>query len=335
MPPAAASASMSSSSSSSSGGGSSRSNNHHDHHAASPFATTFQLDLPDQHMCVAVVLPEKGDDISSDGLHPLEYDYAMEQMQPARRTFFAGGRVALRRALTLLGAAAAARDPMLINEVGAPILAPGVLGSISHTRGLAVAVAALDGCAAAEDDGAAAAAAASSSSSPPHALGVDVERITRELSPRAATRCLHEAERATLGQIKYVVEGEEGMGDGDDTAALEASDLLLRVSIKEALYKAVHPLIRTSIRWHSVQVYPREDGEVKLVYEDLEQSLGEETKIEATARWQVCEGFFVSTARATLLLSPGGEADAAAKSTSSSAAAADATSRTLLEPLER
>lgn len=246
-----------------------------------PFSTAFQLDLDGDQTCVAVWLPDARGavDLAALDLHKLECDFATVRMQPLRQTFFAGGRVAMRRALTVLGADAAASEPILMTDEGAPKLAPDVLGSISHTRGLALAVAATR---------------PPSQAAVAMAVGVDVESTSRSLSPRAATRCLHEAERQTLGRRS----ASEGVADANAVAA----DLLLRVSIKEALYKAVHPLVPSSMRWHSVQVYPHEDGACDVVCDELERDLG--ARLDVSASWRVCEGFYVSTASATLLTPP-------------------------------
>ena len=55
-------------------------------------------------------------------------------------------------------------------------------------------------------------------------------------------------------------------------------------------------------RWHSVQVYPHEDGACDVVCDELERDLG--ARLDVSASWRVCEGFYVSTASATLLTPP-------------------------------
>ena len=73
-----------------------------------------------------------------DELHPRELDL-LSDMQPARKLMYAGGRVAIRRALRLAGAATAADAPVLSKPSGAPAVFAGAMGSISHTTGLAAA----------------------------------------------------------------------------------------------------------------------------------------------------------------------------------------------------
>ena len=74
------------------------------------------------------------------------------------------------------------------------------------------------------------------------AVGIDVERTSRPTSLRLARKILAAEE-----------ERELGLHLGLD----EQQDLTLRFSLKEALYKAMHPLLEQTIAWHSVLVRPR------------------------------------------------------------------------------
>ena len=69
-------------------------------------------------------------------------------------------------------------------------------------------------------------------------------------------------------------------------------------AVKEALYKALHPLVRRTIKWHTVQVQPQPDGTCELVLDALEEDVG--FGIGATARWHLKDGFYVTTAAASL-----------------------------------
>ena len=106
--------------------------------------------------------------------HPAEHRLAV-RMTPQRRADFLGGRAAIRRAL------ADARlpqpdQPILPGRGGEPVLPDGIAASVSHSRGIAVALA----------------APASRFSS----IGVDVEFT--ELPARAAHLVLTEPERTWL-----------------------------------------------------------------------------------------------------------------------------------------
>jgi hypothetical protein len=64
----------------------------------------------------------------------------------------------------------------------------------------------------------------------------------------------------------------------------------------QALYKALHPLVRQPIRWHSVQVQPRADGACVVTLAALERQV--DMRLAAEASWQLHDGYFVTTATA-------------------------------------
>jgi phosphopantetheine--protein transferase-like protein len=146
-----------------------------------------------------------------------------ETLPPGRAVTWVGGRLALRAALHALGADAAARTapdtdvaPILSDDRGAPVLPAGVVGSISHKDGLAVALASVE-------DG--------------WRVGVDVE-LLRPSRHDIAPRVLDADERAALV--------------GLDEAARRA-EVLVRFALKEAVYKALDPSLRRYIGFHEVQ----------------------------------------------------------------------------------
>ena len=275
-----------------------------------PFTTLFELPIPEDGLCVALRLPVTADEnlspassppgssdapppVPVDELHELEME-RMAGMKPARKLSFAGGRVALRRALTALCVDGAVGCPVLPDGVGAPTLPDGTLGSISHTHGLAAAIVCVEPDAELSSTGGITEVAALQTGGSPQrsrAVGIDIESVDRVLTPRLASRCLHESERLTLSKAPSGLD--------------EQMELLLRVSIKEALYKALHPLLRpVTIRWHSVQVLPKRDGSCEVVATDLEEQVGR--RMQVAASWRIREGFFVATASAHAL-PPGAE----------------------------
>ena len=263
------------------------------------FATAFMLPL--QHgWCVAVRLPEEGtkypEAAPEDELHPLESE-RMHDMAPARRLYYAGGRVAMRRALRHVGASAAASAPILSETTGAPAVLEGAHGSISHTRGLAAAL--VRPPHQGSSDGALAEAMA---------LGVDVERSDRVVSLTVARRVLSDDERRTLGARE---------------AFPAPSDLLLRICLKEALYKALHPIARRPIRWHSVSVQPAADGSCAVEVGELAAELGR--PLRAHAAWVERDGFFVTTAAAAWSGPGGAGVDVDEERVARTTAAEDAT----------
>ena len=108
------------------------------------FPVRFQRELP-AGVCVAVSLPEGDGFAMPPALHPDEAAFVFASPAP-RRASFIGGRVALRTAMTALGADAGQLGdaspalPILSTPRGAPALPSGYVGSVSHKRELAVAI---------------------------------------------------------------------------------------------------------------------------------------------------------------------------------------------------
>lgn len=186
------------------------------------FALRFQREIA-PGVCAAVTLPEAPDFSMPAGLHPDEAAYA-HVLAPARRVGFVGGRIALRAALATLGA----RDvgPMLPTARGAPAMPPGFVGSVSHKREVAVAIAA-----AAEDP-------------PRTTVGIDVE-IPRPLRADIGERVLTPAERTALADLD---------------AAARARELLFHFAAKEAIYKALDPWVRRLVGFHEAEIATAPDG---------------------------------------------------------------------------
>src|SRR5688500_3760972 len=88
---------------------------------------------------VAIDVADPDDAVLAE-LHPDERTRALT-LSPIRRREWVAGRRALRHALTGV-APAAATAPVLADDRGAPVLGAGAVGSISHKRALAVALAA-------------------------------------------------------------------------------------------------------------------------------------------------------------------------------------------------
>ena len=160
-------------------------------------------------------------------LHPAERTRALT-LSPIRRREWVAGRRALRHALTGVAPTAAA-SPVLADDRGAPVLAAGAVGSISHKRAIAVALAA-------GDEG--------------WTVGVDLE----VLGPRRvdiSERILTRAELATLAQTAPT-------GEPRDRA------VLLAFALKEAVYKAIDPHLRRYVGFLEVQVWPSLDGTARV-----------------------------------------------------------------------
>jgi 4'-phosphopantetheinyl transferase EntD len=216
-------------------------------------AIAFQTTLP-HGLCVGIKIPDGGAawPRAAVGLDPAEQRHAATLRQHRRTTWIAG-RLALRAALARLGVDASA---ILADERGAPALPHGVVGSISHKRDLAVAMAAMD---------------------TGWTLGVDIERC----APSAydiGRRVLAEDERDELANLD---EAERGLG------------VMLRFSLKEAIYKAIDPVLRRHVGFAEVRVTPKSDGTAEVRH-------GLERPLEIHGWWTIRDQHFLTSARARL-----------------------------------
>lgn len=174
-----------------------------------------------------------------------------------RRGQFLAGRWCLRRAVAEVATAEPALPPLLVDHRGAPMLPAGLTGSVSHKDSHAVAVVAP---LAAEG----------------WRVGIDLERAA---PPRGdvAARILTDAELATLSGLAH---GERGRA------------VTLRFSIKEAIYKALDPMVQRYIGFR----------EVALQWQDQHASVAplrlDGNWFAVEVWWTEFDGFWLSTARA-------------------------------------
>ncbi|CAM9449500.1 unnamed protein product, partial [Hapterophycus canaliculatus] len=180
--------------------------------------------------CVGVALPSAlTDDVmraAEEELLPEEIAYCLG-LPTTLQLGFLGGRLAIRRALNgMKGAASAAAASLAIlhNQHGAPVLPEGVSASISHKRHMAVALVQL-GC-----EG--------------H-IGVDIELPATKRRLDLRRRVLTRRECDSLGGVAGMTEQEE---------------VLLRFSVKEAVYKAAHPYLHRPLGFKDVEVHPITGG---------------------------------------------------------------------------
>ncbi len=167
--------------------------------------------------CVGVRIPEHArlDERVRARLAGEEVAFA-EAASPARARSFVAGRLALREAFAAAGLSPP--PPLLPKASGAPALPAGAWGSISHKANLAVAIAT-----AAQGSG---------------ALGIDLEdgapgRI--DIAPRV----LVPAERAAIAHL---------------SALEQAVQTRMAFSIKEAIYKAAHPVVEQFFGFQAAEV---------------------------------------------------------------------------------
>ena len=166
---------------------------------------------------------------------------------PSSFNNFLAGRMALRRALLLAGAGPF-ETPILRDSWKAPLLPTHLRGSITHKDELAAAVGGVAVFAETND----------------FRVGLDLERTSSVSNHRSlALRILTDSERTRLGNISTTGleigrTGEHGKGAGGGVSISE--EVLLRFSLKEAAFKALHPFLKRHIGFKEVEVEPRGDG---------------------------------------------------------------------------
>ncbi len=147
------------------------------------------------------------------------------------------------------------RAPVLSDEHGAPSLPDGWVGSISHKQDLAVVLVARGRT----------------------GVGVDLEDTDRP-RPGVAARVLTAPE---LAAVQALPESRQWV------------DTVVRFSVKESVYKAVHPTLRRYVGFGEVEVWPGTDGtdRVQPISTDLQGF-----EFEARHEWIGCR--VLSTVRA-------------------------------------
>ncbi len=167
-----------------------------------------QLTLP-EGVYAAVA---EASELHGQRIFPEEEQLLREDAAPSRKLQFTLGRLAAHDALHQAHVPPA---PVLKDDHGYPSWPPGVCGSISHAHTLAVALI--------------------STRPDVRSVGVDVERLDRELSHDIAERICSVSERPFV----------------------QSPESLLRIfSAKEALYKALHPIYHRFIGFHGAALTP-------------------------------------------------------------------------------
>jgi enterobactin synthetase component D len=229
----------------------------------------FRIDLP-HGRCVGVRIPTG---LEQDNLLALAPGLAgladeerafLESLSVARKPTWLAGRIALHEALRDLALDA---GPILTTKRGAPELPDCVTGSISHKRTLAVALAAR------RRGGL--------------SVGVDLEP-TPTLPPSPTDPGWDN--RPDISS--RVMTGEELAALATIPDSLRRREVVLCFSIKEALYKAINPLIGRYVSFHEATVLPHLDGSVTVTLALAK----EEGPFVAEARWSEIDGHLLTTA---------------------------------------
>ena len=214
--------------------------------------------------CVGVRIPAEVDDKVLAALVPDERRF-VSTLAPGRHPSWVAGRLALREAFRDLGIEP---GPILATRRGAPALPSDLAGSISHKRTLAVALAAR------REGGA--------------SIGVDLET-----NPPAFASA-HEAHAQARPDVRTRVLTR------DELVRLESvpeesrrRTVILHFSLKEALYKAIDPLVGRHVAFHEASMTPLPDGSASIA---LALS-GEDGSFSAVGSWTEVEDHFLTTAR--------------------------------------
>ena len=186
-----------------------------------PFAPAFRVALP-FGLVVGVHLPPGPDPVAHPILARLHPDERAyaRTLGGFRQVQFVGGRLALG---DLLGELGMRRAAILPNVHGAPELAPGFVASISHKQNRA-------GALVARGTGV--------------GVGVDIEDTDRH-RPGVAARVLRAEELAFVERLP---------------TDRQWVDTAVRFSVKESVYKALHPFLLRYIGFGEVAVWPEPDG---------------------------------------------------------------------------
>lgn len=154
----------------------------------------------------------------------------LETAATKRRAEFIGGRLSARRALALLTGLPSTPS---LDEERLPAWPDGIVGSITHSRGLAAAAVARR-----ESVG---------------GIGIDAELpLSNERARRLAPQILVDSERDWLERLPPIAQGEF---------------VTLVFSLKESLFKALYPLVRRRFYFPHARLtnWRRDTGEVTLV----------------------------------------------------------------------
>jgi enterobactin synthetase component D len=227
----------------------------------------FRIDLP-HGRCVGVRIPAHAEPGSilcpgADELAEEERAY-LQTLSPVRRPSWLAGRLALHGALADLGLDC---GPILSNTRGAPDLPDGVTGSISHKQTLAVALAThgRDGL----------------------SIGVDIEPAP-STPPSTADRGWNS--RPDISS--RVMTPDELTALASVPESLHRRTVVLHFSVKEAIYKAINPLVGRYVSFQEASIVLSPNGEVH-VRLALKHKEG---PFMAEARWMEIAGHLLTTA---------------------------------------
>lgn len=174
-------------------------------------------------------------DLNGPFTTPIEMNYCKEcNMSNKRALTFLGGRLALKNTINFILPNSNSYDlSILKNSLGAPDMPSNITGSITHKNNHIIAGSKID--------------------SVGH-LGIDLERTKNKAWRKLKERILskNEIENLNLKNLEH--------------------DILLRFSFKEAIFKALNPILKRYIGFLEVEVFPLPDGNAKILFHITENS---------------------------------------------------------------
>lgn len=219
--------------------------------------TTNETDcFPQDHLDGTAVI--ESDHWLRSVFHEDEVDFGM-RLKKTRNSFWLG-RLALRIALDF------PEYPILKDDYGRPQLEGEFFASISHKQHKGVAIVSpplTDSC----------------NSNILSGVGIDLELTSRPGRSNIAKRILTANEVQSLGNLPGVTADEE---------------VLLRFSLKEAIYKAAHPLLRQYVGFQEAEVRPYSDGTASCTW--LLDSNADNRIAKLTAHWERLDKYFLTSA---------------------------------------
>lgn len=220
-----------------------------------PFTNVYREAIP-HGIVVGVSLPQRDTPIAENQIERLlpPEQAIYENLRGVRKAQFLGGRIAAHEALRILGQRPI---PILTDSWGAPSSGNDYTVSISH-----------------KDDAAFALVARSRFGT----IGLDYERIEPQRM-QVASKVLTPEEMSDVLTLPEVNQW---------------NSVLIRFSVKEAIYKALAPRLKRYIAFGEANVWPGTDGQCRVVL-NLESELNP-IHLEAQYRW--LDGAILSSVRA-------------------------------------
>ena len=212
-------------------------------------------------------------------LHPDESALVSDLPEPGRPSFIAGRR-ALRSALEA-AVPALAHAPLLRMPRGGPRLPEGAMGSISHKRTHAIALAAP-------------AASADALETAKH--GVIRRHVGIDLEQRPSPDGAHIDRSQALARRILTARELEALRALTGVAHLDAT--LLRFALKEAVYKAIDPHVQRYVRFTEVELDVEAASESHATWGIARVALllPERPPLTVHAAWQLDDGWIVAAA---------------------------------------